>query len=432
MDCHQARHRLTGDLSLDSVSRTDDDLEQHLASCPACRQLFEAAAHLRRAFDQTRTEFDDSAMPPFSEVRRTMEAAARTKTWRGFYRMRDFWRYGSGGARWGVGMGAFAVVLALLTLVPFKYEKTVGYEVALAGVDPALAHNEARLRSILASLGAENATVELLRCDSVCEVKISDLSEMKQCQMLVCAMKELGPVEVLEEGTAIFEPASGPILELARIRVFSDQTKSISDDEVRRMVASFLGENVAGSASVEMCSAESLIVNCTIPCPPDSGRTCIVVMRSDSQSCGAAGGMACALAIGAEGWPAGCGSTCAQMKFGAPKGTSEHALLDSDPAFKEGALVPGRFMLAQNHPNPFNPSTDIEFSLPASAPVRLEVFNTLGRKVRTLVNRTLPSGVHTITWDARSDEGERVPSGAYLYRLSAGELVESKTMTLLK
>lgn len=346
--------------------------------------------------------------------------------------MSDFWKYGSGRARWGVGVGAFAAVLAFFTLVPFHYDKTVGYEVALAGVDPALAHDGERLRLLLASLGAENATVEWLRCDSVCEVKISDLSELKQCQMLVCAMKELGPVEVVEEGAAICEPASGPILELARSRVFSDRARPISDAEVKQMVTRCLGENFAASAGALACNTESMAGKCTLPCPTDSAKGCLVVTCSDGKSCCLAGDKMCSVAAGSVGGSSGCTSICSPGARVSGGATLESGSVVSDPASKQTALVPDRFALAQNQPNPFNPSTEIEFSLPASAHVRLEVYNTLGRRVRTLVDRTLSQGVHSVSWDAKSDQGERVPSGTYLYRLTAGEEVQSRTMTLLK
>jgi hypothetical protein len=423
MDCHQARHRLTDLLSLDSVSGAADDLELHLASCSECRRLWEATVHLKRAFDQTTTEFDTTDLPSFAEVKRTLQEASGPKTWRGFQSMSDFWRYGSGRARWSAGILAFAAVLAFFTLVPFQYDKTVGYEVALAGVDPALAHNEDRLRSLLSKLGAENAKVEWLHCDSTCELKISDLAELKQCQLLVCAMKELGPVEVLEDGAAICKRASGPILELARSRMLAGDAASIPDEEVRQMLTRCLGENL---------ECKTLLQSKAGTCVQDSGRLCVVAVCVDSQSCSLAGGKACGAALKAQCGAGACGMTCPRMA----SGTNGEAVAGPDPianpAYKQTALVPGKFQLAQNQPNPFNPSTDIEFALPASAQVRLEVFNTLGRKVRTLLDGTLAPGLHKVAWDARSDQGDRVPSGTYLYRLTAGEETQSRTMTLLK
>ncbi len=89
--------------------------------------------------------------------------------------------------------------------------------------------------------------------------------------------------------------------------------------------------------------------------------------------------------------------------------------------------VPAEFSLRQNYPNPFNPTTQIRFDLPESAQVRLDVFNSLGQRVATLVNETKSAGSHEISFDAG-----HLSSGHYLYRLEAGSEVLTRTMTLIK
>jgi hypothetical protein len=79
--------------------------------------------------------------------------------------------------------------------------------------------------------------------------------------------------------------------------------------------------------------------------------------------------------------------------------------------------------LAQNWPNPFGARTDVSFSLPAASEVTLEVFDLLGRRVKTLVSARLPAGTHTATFEA---DGE--PAGIYLARLTAGERVLVRQM----
>ena len=88
--------------------------------------------------------------------------------------------------------------------------------------------------------------------------------------------------------------------------------------------------------------------------------------------------------------------------------------------------------LQQSHPNPFNPSTRIRFSLPAEMPVRLTLFDVAGRKVRSLAAATLPAGAHDVVWDGRDDRGHSVGSGVYFYRLEAGSRILSRKMTLLE
>jgi hypothetical protein len=88
---------------------------------------------------------------------------------------------------------------------------------------------------------------------------------------------------------------------------------------------------------------------------------------------------------------------------------------------------PNQFSLDQNFPNPFNPTTNISFTIPQSSDVKLEVFNALGQKVATLVNGSRNAGSHTITFDA-----SRFASGVYLYRLTSGNNVQINKMLLLK
>ena len=90
------------------------------------------------------------------------------------------------------------------------------------------------------------------------------------------------------------------------------------------------------------------------------------------------------------------------------------------------------FFLFPNYPNPFNPSTTVKFTLPRSAKVRLEIFNILGQRVRTLVDGKLPAGVRQVQWDGRNDAGSPVASGVYIYRLRAEDYVQSRKMLLLR
>lgn len=95
-------------------------------------------------------------------------------------------------------------------------------------------------------------------------------------------------------------------------------------------------------------------------------------------------------------------------------------------------LLPLRFALEQNYPNPFNPATNLPYSLPAPGQVKLELFNVLGQKVRTLVDDMMPAGKYTVTWDSRDDNGYEVASGIYFYRIEYGDLVKQRKMVLLK
>jgi hypothetical protein len=89
--------------------------------------------------------------------------------------------------------------------------------------------------------------------------------------------------------------------------------------------------------------------------------------------------------------------------------------------------VPTAYALDQNFPNPFNPSTKINYSLPVEGFVTLDVYNSIGQKVATLVNETKTAGNYTVNFDA-SD----LTSGIYFYKINAGSFTETKKMILLK
>lgn len=108
--------------------------------------------------------------------------------------------------------------------------------------------------------------------------------------------------------------------------------------------------------------------------------------------------------------------------------------LNPAPAAIDGpaAVAPARFALAQNQPNPFNPSTTIGFSLEEGGLVSLLVFDVSGRLVRTLANGPLARGAHAVSWDGRDDRGQAAPAGIYLYRLTANGETTTRRMTMLK
>lgn len=94
--------------------------------------------------------------------------------------------------------------------------------------------------------------------------------------------------------------------------------------------------------------------------------------------------------------------------------------------------LPKEFDLRQNYPNPFNPTTVIEYALPKTVEVRIQIYNILGQKVRDLVDELQEAGYKMIQWDGRDGSGEEVSSGIYFYRIVAGDFVKCRKMTILK
>ncbi len=91
-----------------------------------------------------------------------------------------------------------------------------------------------------------------------------------------------------------------------------------------------------------------------------------------------------------------------------------------------------KVQLHNNYPNPFNPETNISFSIPVEQDVKLTIYNLKGQKVRQLVNGQLALGKHSIVWEGKDDTGKQVGSGLYFYKLKTDKKEITKKMLLLK
>jgi subtilisin family serine protease len=96
------------------------------------------------------------------------------------------------------------------------------------------------------------------------------------------------------------------------------------------------------------------------------------------------------------------------------------------------SALPVDFSLAQNFPNPFNPTTTIEYNVPQNSHVNIEIYNMLGQRIRTLIDQNKSAGNYSIVWNAKDDSGVNVASGMYFYRMDAGDFSALRKLVLLK
>ena len=107
-------------------------------------------------------------------------------------------------------------------------------------------------------------------------------------------------------------------------------------------------------------------------------------------------------------------------------------VVNGPTAVEASSNIPMKFKLYNNFPNPFNPTTNIQFDLPKTTKVRIDIFNILGQKIRTLLDENLAAGSHHLVWNGKDDQGKQVGSGVYLLKLSSKHYSAAQKMILLK
>jgi hypothetical protein len=132
------------------------------------------------------------------------------------------------------------------------------------------------------------------------------------------------------------------------------------------------------------------------------------------------------------------GGVVYQYRLGAIVESEEHFYGPVTVSFSGKGVLPARFALKQNHPNPFNPITKLTYEIPpakgddVSVPVQLRIYDVKGQIVKTLVDDMVKPGRYSIVWNGKNERGISLPSGIYYYRLEAGSFSETKKMIILK
>ncbi len=101
-------------------------------------------------------------------------------------------------------------------------------------------------------------------------------------------------------------------------------------------------------------------------------------------------------------------------------------------AIEDIGNVPQIYNLRNAYPNPFNPSTTIEFTIPVSNNVKIEIFNIAEQKVRTVLNEQKIAGTHRVVWNGKNEFGQMVSTGMYFVRMNSSHFVNTKKIVLIK
>lgn len=452
MRCWQARKKLN-DFSFEkSQIANDKTLVDHLSNCSACASLVSAEATLKSdlqvaAIDDTEETISFATFRSQVECRVASLSHSEQPVKRENNLMVALQKFYSKRPTLSIGMGAVAVILLLSALIPVSYNKTIGYEVAFAGVDKNLALDSDKLNKLLVKLGIEGAEFEVSGCEATCNVHFTSLQSADDAKLVTAAFNHFGNVVLLEPIHETYEVKSGNFITKFTTRaesmperleiVIGDDLHFSSGENVAKVLIELLGEDYhqfgiwvtsenesidldEGSHKFFFSSVDSSFdCNMLTECIDADGNI-VVIMNGDTLSLSDFEGM---------------GNSMFGVRF---EFESDDALYESaDDAFSDdeelvAKELPIGYELSQNYPNPFNPSTTINYSVPKSQQVSIVVINTMGQVVATLVDEVVSGGQHSVDWDSRNDNGVKVASGIYFYRFIADEINEVKKMVLMK
>ena len=239
MRCHQARRRMTAVQWAQSAIAKDQQLLDHLKNCPACTHLARTEQRLQQAFttvDTTNTSDSISWSDQKVQVEAAVALNSRKQT-KETSIMSNIAKQLKRRPRLSLSLGVMAVLIALAALVPFKYDQTVGYEVAFAGVDPELAMDDAKIDDLLARLGVGECVVDVSDCAATCKLKISELKSPDDARLVAAAFDGLENVELISDVSPVVIKLKTTLLARAKNQAFSHATsEGATDEEIYEIV----------------------------------------------------------------------------------------------------------------------------------------------------------------------------------------------------
>jgi len=232
MRCDDVRRMLTGSRREPISPDNERDIAEHLRTCRDCAAHAESAELLRRVLTSAKTD-DTAEMVSLADQRRTLteRLSKRGPSKRllasatlGLDLYLPRWR------RFALGAAAAIAALMIVTLVPFTYQSTVGYDIAFGGVGRDLALDTDRICDTLLELGLYEAGVEVTDCDSTCGMVIMDLHSQEEICMVVTTINSLDPGRLSTAIIPVIRPVSRSLLHQVNDKLFSSRLTNIQCD----------------------------------------------------------------------------------------------------------------------------------------------------------------------------------------------------------
>ncbi len=268
MDCQQAMSKIeeycrAGIKKIDN-QLCEKNLLEHLTDCPDCLneavKHFEIESIVSQAFTESKTNLEQASFEgatPLQFLRPRIEARADGKTSSatkpiGNSTMSTIFNQLKNRSRLTIGVALATVALLAVTVIPFKYDDTIGYEVAFAGVNKVLALDSDKISKLLNELGVKGATVDVSGCETTCNLKITDLQTAEDGRLLIAAFESVGAVHLTNGVTPIVDTIQGSLLSKASNFIFiSGDDGEFGAEKLNSIIIERLGDNY--ETRIEAC-----------------------------------------------------------------------------------------------------------------------------------------------------------------------------------
>lgn len=232
MDCREARHRLM--TSRPESADEDTALQEHLSECDSCAREAHAYGLLNRLYQ---TAAEDSGKPemPMADQRRIVQArAARLSR----SQSRKSRKVASGRAGlshrpvYAAGLVTVAAMLVLFLLVPFGYYRTIGYDLAVEGVNKDLALDDERMCDLFMAVGLVEATIDVVGCDTTCNLLVYDLKSTEEVRLVVSMLDNLSARNLTTNVTPVVARASGSLIQRANEGIIGTPSGPVRHEDI--------------------------------------------------------------------------------------------------------------------------------------------------------------------------------------------------------
>lgn len=225
MRCEEIQERLTeGSGRTADLNQLLDEFREHLNRCEPCSRVAESSLKLDQLFQAVAKEPETDLMPLENRMR-LVAREAESSGW--FERPGDFVGRLVDAVSWGhrrlaVSGGLVALILVFVTLVPFGYDRVVGYNLTISGICPEVADDDEIVCALLYERGVEQAVIDVTECDTMCSLVVFDLRSKREIELAMATYEELGAEATIENIAVITDRGSRSLLRMAQERIFSN------------------------------------------------------------------------------------------------------------------------------------------------------------------------------------------------------------------